>query len=148
MLSLATARLLKEAGLEWTPAVHDFFAIPDRGFDERTFVISDMSSELTILSGYQAVTFQGGLEWTLDYVMVSELVWMPSEEQLREGVLGRLDQGAELALRRAGTPARYQCELALDGQALSFDRDTASEAYAAALLHLLARRRYPHVDTA
>src|SRR5690242_19671949 len=125
MLSLATARLLKEAGLEWTPAIHDFFAIPDRGFDDRVFVISDISSELNMLSGHQAVTFQGALEWTLDYVMVSELVWVPSEEQLREGLLARMGE-TELLLRRGGQLPRYQCILAPDGHGPSFEAADAS----------------------
>jgi len=43
MLSLNTANKLKEHGLEWKPAEHDFFFIPFRGLDERVFIISDMS---------------------------------------------------------------------------------------------------------
>jgi len=38
---LSIARLLKDAGLQWQPELNDFFAIPDRGIDEKIFVISD-----------------------------------------------------------------------------------------------------------
>jgi hypothetical protein len=62
MLSLSTARKLKDAGLTWTPAMHDFFAIPDRGFDDKVFVISDIFVNVEMLSGHLEATFHGNVE--------------------------------------------------------------------------------------
>ena len=77
MISLKAARKLKEAGLKWEPALHDFFAIPDRGMDERIFVISDMMITLELLSGMEVVSFQGASEWAFDYLLSSVVIWMP-----------------------------------------------------------------------
>ncbi len=137
MLSLATARKLKDAGLEWTPARHDFFAIPDRGLDDKTFVISDVFANVEWLRDHLAVTFHGSVEWALDYVLVAEAVWLPTEEQLREAL-----EKHPLSKRRPGvkltsTPDGYVCECQVGGQWLHFEASDAGEAYAAALLHLL-----------
>ena len=46
MISLHLARKLKAAGLVWQATTNDFFAVPDRGMDERLFVLSDMQATL------------------------------------------------------------------------------------------------------
>ncbi len=66
MISLSIARHLKEAGLSWTPAVNDYFAIPDRGFDDRLFVISEVMVKIQIRYNLFVVTVQGTVEWALD----------------------------------------------------------------------------------
>jgi hypothetical protein len=136
MLSLSTARKLKEAGLSWEPALHDFFAVPDRGFDETVFVISDVFANVEWLRGYLSVTFQGGVEWALDYVMVADLVWIPTETQLRQELHQR-----QPALQLTSTPDGYTCEIQLKDRRLRFEAADGSEAYAAALLHVLAREK-------
>jgi len=62
MMSLSMARHLKEAGLSWTPAVNDYFAIPDRGFDDRLFVISDVMVTMEIRHNLSVITVQGTVE--------------------------------------------------------------------------------------
>ena len=74
MLSIATARALREAGLTWKPAELDFFAIPDRGLDERTFVINDLPASTADLLGEAIITFDGAVEWALDYVPSGEVL--------------------------------------------------------------------------
>ena len=54
MISLKLAQQLKKAGLVWKASNHDFFAIPDRGMDERRFVIADMMANLDLLQHYFA----------------------------------------------------------------------------------------------
>jgi hypothetical protein len=137
MLSLSLARDLKEAGLTWTPAYYDFFAIPDRGLDDRIFVISDMLVNLALVSHELAVTFQGTVEWALDFVMVVELVWLPREDQLREELEQRLLGEPQPALEFTSTDYGYQCKIQFRGQTLTFEAFGASEAYTAALLHIL-----------
>jgi len=142
VLSLSTARRLKTAGLAWTPALHDFFGVPDRGFD-RAFVISDMSVDVELLKGHSIVTFNGTSEWALDYEMTTELVWLPTEAQLREILEQRLWAELQPALSLVSTLDTHQCTIRFQGQSLTFDAPDASEAYAAALLHILEQEPNP-----
>ena len=84
MIGLETARKLKAAGLHWEPAQGDRFAVPERGMDDRVFVINDMATIIEMIQGAEMVTFHGTPEWALDYVYLGEAVWLPDEGQLRE----------------------------------------------------------------
>jgi hypothetical protein len=137
MLSLSTAQKLKEAGLTWTPALHDFFAIPDRGFDEKIFVISDIFVNVEMLRGHLEATFHGSVEWALDHVVVDELVWLPTEAQLREELETRLITLSGEGMKLTSTPDSYVCEFPAGDRLLRLEASEASEAYAAALLHVL-----------
>jgi hypothetical protein len=137
MLSLTTAQRLKAAGLTWTPAKNDFFMVPDRGFDEVVFVISDMTVLIELLKGQLAVTFHGTVEWALDHMLIAELVWLPTEAQLRELLEQRLLGEPAPALRLTSTPDGYWCEIRFREQVLLFEAFGASEAYATALLYIL-----------
>ena len=137
MLSLMLARQLKQAGLSWTPTKNDFFAIPDRELDDFVFVISDMTVMVERLHGQLAVTFHGALEWALDYMMIADLVWLPSETQLRELLERRLVSGPQPALTLTSTSDGYQCQIQFRGQRLTFESFGVSETYGAALLYVL-----------
>ena len=60
MLSLNTARALRQVGLVWKPAEFDFFAVPDRDLDERVFVISDMPAAVGNIQGTPMFRGTGG----------------------------------------------------------------------------------------
>src|SRR5512137_2941295 len=90
MIGLETARKLKAAGLHWEPAQGDRFAVPDRGMDDRVFVINDMATIIEMIQGAEMVTFHGTPEWALDYVYLGEAVWLPEEGQLRQLLEDRL----------------------------------------------------------
>lgn len=137
MLSLAVAQELKAAGLPWTPTAHDFFGIPNRGMDERLFVISDVMTYIETIRGQPAVTFHGAVEWALDYVMLSEVIWIPREEQLREMVEVWLRAEAPPALTLTSTRDGYRCEIRQWGETVPFEAFGAGEAYARALIYLL-----------
>jgi hypothetical protein len=137
MLSLPLAQKLKAAGLAWTPAKSDFFIIPDRGLDDMLFVISDMSVFVQDLKGQLSVTFHGVVEWALDHIVVAELVWLPTEAQLRELLEQRLVGEPEPALTLTSTADGYCCQIQFRGQTLAFEAFGASEAYGTALLHVL-----------
>jgi len=141
MIPLDSARRLKAAGLAWTPVLHDFFAIPGRGMDERVFVISDVSVDVELLKDQSIVTFNGTSEWAMDYEMMSEVVWMPTEEQLRIALERRLAPGSRPALKLIHASDGYWCEIEYRGQSLAFRGTGASEAYAEALLHILEQTR-------
>jgi hypothetical protein len=137
MLSLTVAQQLKEAGLSWTPTKHDFFAIPDRGLDESVYVISDMTVLVEMVNGRLAATFHGAVEWALDHVFVADLVWLPSESQLRELLEQRLLGEPEPTFQLTSTADGYWCEIRFQGERVLFEAFGASEAYALALLYVL-----------
>jgi hypothetical protein len=137
MLSLKSARALKEAGLVWTPAAFDFFAVSDRGLDDHLFVISEMPAGIAMLQGQPVVSFQGAVEWALDFIATIDVVWVPTETQLREHLAARLLTQAEAHLSLRATADRCWCAMRYEGAALEFEGANGSEAYAAALLHVL-----------
>jgi hypothetical protein len=144
MIPIALASELKSAGLVWQTQTHDFFAIPDHGMDERVFVLADMVAFTELVQGWPAVAFHGTAEWALDYIFSDEIVWLPTEEQLREALLDQLrsdDTSQPVEFHLSVRPGEgYRCAISFRGAALSFDAPTAGEAYAHALLHVLSHR--------
>lgn len=128
MVPLELARKLRAAGLTWKPAPGDSFAVPDRGMDDEFFVLSDMTIQVyEVPEGGSLIGFNGTTEWALDDLEKDEAVWLPREDQLRDG-LG----AAFLALTRTAEGG-YEVTT-VDG---GFRADTAAEAYGDALLQLL-----------
>jgi len=137
MLSLNTARALRQAGLVWKPAEFDFFAVPDRGLDERVFVISEMPAAMGQIQGTPMVTFEGAVEWAMDYVPTGEVLWLPREEQLRGLLAERLAAEPHFLLSLNVSAHGCRCEIIFGGRSLGFQAIDGSEAYAAALVHVL-----------
>ena len=137
MLSIATARALREAGLTWKPAQLDFFAIPDRGLDERTFVINDLPASTADLLGEAIITFDGAVEWALDYVPSGEVLWLPSEAQLRERLAAALAGEPESNLTLTSASGVHRCETRFRGEPLAAEAADAADAYGAVLLFVL-----------
>src|SRR5262245_58248892 len=137
MISMILARKLKEVGLKWSPAKNDFFMVPDRGLDDTIFVISDMTVFVETLSGQLEVTFHRTAEWALDHVQVTELIWLPTETQLRELIEQRLVGEPEPALVLLSTADGYRCEIRYQEKFLAFEGFGVAELYAQVLLYLL-----------
>jgi hypothetical protein len=137
MLSIETARKLRAAGLPWAPALHDFFAIPEHGLEDRLFVISDLPVNIAELQGQSVFTFEGAVEWALDYIVTTDAVWLPTEAQLRRMVESRMPEEAGILLNLTCLAEGYRVTIQPAGQPLHFSATSAEEAYAAALLHLL-----------
>lgn len=135
MISLRMAQELKRAGLVWRTELLDFFGIPDRGMDDKAFVLTDVMATVELLQGWPVVAFHGAAEWALDHIFTSEIVWLPTEEQLRMQVEQALAPDAWMALAREA--GGYRCDFDYGGRRLSFPAATAAEAYAAGLLHVL-----------
>lgn len=137
MISLRTAQALRNAGLRWEPAQLDFFAIPMAGFENQVFVISNMTVMAEAIRDRLAITFHGSVEWALDHVWAGEVIWLPREEQLRElleeHLLGEQQPALTLETSRYG----YRCTIVFRNTLTAFEAFEASEAYAAALLHVL-----------
>lgn len=134
MLSIQLAKDLRGAGLAWKPTLFDFFHIPDRDLDDHRFVIADLSIDLQILAdGIGAITFNGAVEWSLDYVLTQDVVWLPTETQLRDLLADDL-----VGLERHD--AGYRVTLDLASAHKSFDGPSAPDAYGRALLWKLEHR--------
>jgi hypothetical protein len=131
VIGVHVAQQLKDAGLTWKPALGDRFAIPDRDLDDEVFVLSNMTIQVYAMPEGRVIGFNGTTEWALDDVELDEALWLPREDQLRE-LLGGTFRG----LRRSA--AGFDVVTALLGEERTFTAPTAEEAYAAALLHLLA----------
>jgi hypothetical protein len=137
MISLALAQKLKTAGLVWPARNYDFFAIPDRGMDDRIFVITDVMAHLDLLQGWSVITFHGTAEWALDYIVTMEVVWLPSEEQIRRELEKLLQAESEKGFQLRWENGRYLCQIFYQGKHQEFDAPTGSDAYGLALLFLL-----------
>lgn len=134
---MALARQLKAAGLIWEPAKYDFFVIPDRGLDDSLFVLSDMAIFIENRQGRLTVIFHGTPEWALDDILMSEVIWLPSEAQLREYLELRLVTEPQPALKLMSSADGYVCEIHFQDRMVTFEAFGASDAYGLALLHLL-----------
>jgi hypothetical protein len=130
MIPFHTAFALHEAGLIWQPALHDFFAIPHSELDDRVFVLTDMVAELTVLKGWPAITFNGAVEWSLDYILQMDAVWLPREDQLRAAV------AALTPFELCPSPAGYVCTIPHEGGSKQFVAAEAEDVYAAVWLFL------------
>ena len=140
MLSVASARALRDAGLQWTPARGDVFVMPDRGMDSDVFVLSDMTIEVHEYPGGPVIRFNGTTEWALDSVEQSEALWVPAEHQLRER-LGEAFAGL------APTGSGYRVTLRVDGITSGYEGADPAEAYARALIDVLTSRGAGQVGT-
>lgn len=135
MLSLELAQQLKNNGLTWQPRYHDFFMIPDTSLSDRAFVLTDMMASIEVLKGWPAITFNGAVEWALDYVLMQDAIWLPTEAQLRAEIEQRIAAGAGLALVRDRDG--YRVEVTTADEPLVFRAATATDAYGQALLAIL-----------
>ncbi len=143
MISLRLARSLKDAGLRWRPQLHDRFMIPDRDMDDIVFSVSNMAVTIGKVQGFPIINFQGAYEWALDYIWLREVVWIPTEGQLRDEIERRIKSRSGPSLRLTRTPGGYVCELQHKDAYLTFVGEDAGAAYAQALLELLQNASGP-----
>ncbi len=139
MITIETARRLKEAGLQWQPRQGDLFVAFDRGMDDQIFVINDMATIVETWRGAAAVTFHGTPEWALDYLYLGETLWLPHESQLRELLQRGLSTTSMEVFDLLYADGVYTCRFEWNGEAVAVQAADAAEAYAAALLYLCER---------
>ena len=99
--------------------------------EERVFVINELATELMSEIDPPIISFNGAVEWSLDYVVSAESVWLPTEAQLRE-LLG------ESFIELASTEGGFVCSIRQDGDVIDLEAPSAPEAYARALLEVLS----------
>jgi hypothetical protein len=141
MIALSLASRLKAAGLVWQASTNDFFAIPDRGMDNRVFVLADLQAQLDLYRGWPVVTFHGTAEWALDYILTTEVVWLPREEQLRDTLLRLLDPQGNSSMTLDAGRGRYICTIPWQGSKEAFSNEEAAGAYGEALLFVLENQQ-------
>ena len=127
MISVPLAEALRDAGLHWKPVNGDIFFIPDRGLDDQRYAIADMVVDVRAVPGGRQIAFNGAVEWALDAIEQKEVVWLPTEAQLRE-LLG------ERFLALTADDDGFRCTARIDGTDLEYQAETAPDAYAKALL--------------
>jgi hypothetical protein len=130
VITIETARRLRDAGLHWQPEPGDRFVVLDRDMDREVFMLSEMTVEMHALGDRRVFGFNGTTEWALDSVEERDSVWLPREGQLRA-----LFAGTFRALRRDGELWRVDIEV--NGVPASAADADAEEAYARALLQLI-----------
>lgn len=135
MISIESARVLREAGLRWHPVSGDAFRIERPDFDSDVFTVSEMTIEAHEFDTGTILGFNGTTEWALDSLALEHALWLPREDQLRELLLG-----AFRTLHRLEN-ASFRVEVELSGETVGFEAADAADAYGAALLTFLARSR-------
>ena len=132
MITHEQATSLAERGLEWRPASGDRFFVPDRDLDDEVFVVSGMSIEASELPTGTEMRFNGTVEWALDSIAATEVVWLPREDQLRDALGDRFSRLESVT----GGFAVVLVDSAARGETRHVDID-AERAYARALLSVL-----------
>lgn len=131
-VSVTLARRLSDAGLEWNPQEGDRFHIPDRGFGDHVWSISNMVIEPRHnIMGERELAFNGTVEWALDSIVKRAVVWVPTEGQLRD----LLDESF-IALYREDDGS-HAVVVRISGDPRTFHATTAADAYGTALLATL-----------
>lgn len=143
MLDLDLAQQLKAAGLEWHPTERDLFVLPDSELAGEPFLVSDRTTLVQQINGQWTITFHGVVEWALDSVLLSDVIWLPTETQLREAIQLRLG-GEQPSVTLEWQLSGYRCTLRHFDQQRSFEAASATEAYAGALLFLLRSNKGEH----
>jgi hypothetical protein len=134
MISLTIAMQLKEAG-----------AIPGTELEDRLFVVSDMMIDVQKLFGKDMITFNGSVEWSLDYILRADATWLPTESQLRLYLEDHLLAFNQPAFELSKHPNGYLCRINHTGTVHEFEALKAEDAYGQALYFLLqeAQRQHP-----
>jgi len=132
MISDELARALRAAGLVWHPESGDRFRIEAELLTDMVFTLSDMTIEAHTFETGTVLGFNGTTEWALDSVALEDALWLPREDQLRVLLggtfrsLSSVDGGFRVdVVRPDGTPASHTAA-------------SASDAYAFAVLELMA----------
>lgn len=136
MLNVHIAQQLLAAGLPWQPTVGDIFVVPGAGLDDQNFVISEQTAFVQQINGAAMIVFHGSTEWALDHVVVEDVVWLPTETQLRFLLAERLPATAELRLSRS--EGGYTCTIGTKADLRSFTAAAGEDAYGLALLQVIA----------
>jgi hypothetical protein len=136
MISIDLARALRTAGLRWHPRSGDGFVIETSESSGDVFTVSEMTVEVHDFPSGQLIGFNGTTEWALDSVDVTDTLWLPREDQLRELLR---DGFRSLVVDRDGGDALYVVTAVIRGASRSYEAETAADAYGEAVLDLIVQ---------
>jgi hypothetical protein len=136
MISIELARALRTAGLRWHPRSGDSFVIETSESKGDIFTVSEMTVEVHDFPSGQLIGFNGTTEWALDSVDVSDTLWLPREDQLREILR---DGFHSLAVDRASGDPLFLVTATVRGEQRTFEALTAADAYGEAVLDLIVQ---------
>ncbi len=142
MISTSLARQLRDAGLRWKPLSGDRFQIDRPELDADVFTISDLMIEPHEYSTGTVLGFNGTTEWALDSVDVTDALWLPREDQLRDllrSAFVRLEREQELYRVVLAPEPAGGVPVGAAGIERVYESVSAPEAYGLALLAVLAR---------
>ncbi|MFP7762095.1 pilus assembly protein CpaE [Marisediminicola sp. LYQ85] len=133
MIATELARALRDSGLTWHPEPGDAFRIDRPEADGDVFVLSEMTVEAHHYPTGTVLGFNGTTEWALDSIELDDTLWLPHEGQLRF-LLARTFRSLV-----AAADGRFEVNVVIDDEALTFVGVDAADAYGRALLDLLDR---------
>ena len=142
MISIELARALRTAGLRWHPRSGDGFVIETvesgdaPGAAQEVFTVSEMTVEVHQHPTGDLLGFNGTTEWALDSVDVTDALWLPREDQLRELLR---DGFRSLDVDRDDGEPLYLVTAVIRGQERTFEALTAADAYGEAVLDLIVQ---------
>ena len=134
MISLTAAQELSRAGVRWVPRTGDQFTVRSDEMGGEVFTVADMVVEAREYPTGMLLAFNGTTEWALDSAQVTDALWLPREDQLRE-LLGTPFR----ALDRRDDGYRVTAVLPGDDVGTVFDAPAPADAYGRALLALIRR---------
>ncbi|MCS5733543.1 pilus assembly protein CpaE [Herbiconiux daphne] len=136
MISIELARALRTAGLRWHPRSGDSFVIETSESTGDVFTVSEMTVEVHDFPSGQLIGFNGTTEWALDSVDVTDTLWLPREDQLREILR---DGFRTLDVDRSGGEPLYLVTASVRGEVRTFEALTVADAYGEAVLDLIVQ---------
>ncbi len=143
MISIELARALRTAGLRWHPRSGDGFVIENAESNGDVFTVSEMTVEVHDFPTGQLIGFNGTTEWALDSVDVTDTLWLPREDQLRELLR---DGFRSLEVDRSGGDPLFVVTAVIRGTERSYEAITAADAYGEAVLDLIVQSLVTEVD--
>ncbi|MCS5722644.1 pilus assembly protein CpaE [Herbiconiux sp. CPCC 203407] len=148
MIAVELARALRTAGLRWHPRSGDAFVIEtverasESGAAGEVFTVSEMTAEVHEFPSGTLIGFNGTTEWALDSVDLTDTLWLPREDQLRE--ILREGFRSLTAEQLPGEPGEdhvtlYVVTALIRGRPRRFEAESAVDAYAEAVLDLIVQ---------
>jgi hypothetical protein len=137
MIDGALAQALRAAGVRWNPQNGDWFCLVDD--PSEPWLVAPGAVELALIEGQPALLFHGASEWALDSVLAYEVLWLPSEQQIRQLVLELLGVDGRLSIDVTHVGTR--CRVHVDDWQYEASALTAVDAYALAYLAVHGRIR-------
>jgi hypothetical protein len=136
MISIELARALRTAGLRWHPRSGDGFVIETSEAAGDVFTVAEMTVEVHDFPSGQLIGFNGTTEWALDSVDVTDTLWLPREDQLRELLR---DGFRSLEVDRDGGDPLFVVTAVIRGTSRGYEALTAEDAYGEAVLDLIVQ---------